>query len=338
MFGNIGNLFRRRQSPPTPRIFDVCILFNEIDLLEIRIGELWNVIDHFVVIESNLTFSGRPKPFFFEAYRDRFERFANKITYHQFRPSELLDIRGLTPETMAERFALEALQRDAARVALTGIGAAEDDIVLLCDVDEIPRPEAVADLPQRLQDDRFCVFALRNYRGYINSLSDRALNGVVIVGPVAARWRTVRRLGAHKVRRGQERAGHILETKDPRWAYVDDAGWHISSAGGAQAFWVKAQNFAHIHDPYRVVVVPDERQPLQVFDGIVTREECTRLQAQYLASEGDPRFSPLQYDEFRVEQDIPRYMQDHKERFRRFFFFTDLSLGSTATSGPAQQP
>jgi beta-1,4-mannosyl-glycoprotein beta-1,4-N-acetylglucosaminyltransferase len=334
---DIGSWFKPRPPACKPRIFDVCVLFNEIDLLEIRIGELWDVVDHFVVIEANLTFAGRSKPFFFEAHRNRFERFAEKITYYPFKPGEFPNSGNLSPETMRERFALEARQRDAAGGALAQLGAANDDVILLCDVDEIPRPDAVLDLDIRLRHNRFCVFELRNHRGYMNSLSDRALNGVVIVGPVAARWRTVRRLGAHEVRRGKLRAGHVLEKRDPRWNYVQDGGWHLSSMGGAEAFWVKAQNFAHIHDPYRVVTVPDEIRPLRVFEGPVTRQECARLQAEYLASGGDPHFSPLEYDEFRIEQDIPAYMRREKQRFRRYFFFTDLGAQSLAVGGVTDQ-
>jgi hypothetical protein len=180
-------------------------------------------------------------------------------------------------------------------------------------------------LPGRLDKSRFCIFELRNYRGYMNSLSDLALNGVTFVGPVAARCKTVRRLGAHQVRRGKERAGQVLTRRDPRWNYIENGGWHISSTGGPQAFWVKAQNFAHIHDPYSVIRVPEQLQTVQVFEGAIGRDESTSLQAQYLANDGDPRFSALSYDEFRIEHDIPKYMQRHKERFRRFFFFTDLS-------------
>ena len=325
VFGNLGSLFRRRVEQK-PKIIDVCVLFNEIDLLEIRMGELWDVVDRFVVIESDLSFAGRPKPFFFDAYRERFKPFQEKITYHRFQPSQLPGAHGLSPKTMAERFALEALQRDAAGNALAAIDAGDQDIAVLCDVDEIPRPEAVAKLPGRLQHNRFCIFELLNYRGYMNSLSDRALNGVTIVGPVAARCKTVRRLGAHQVRRGKERAGHVLERRDSRWNYLENGGWHISSTGGTQAFWVKAQNFAHIHDPYRVVTVPDQVQTVQVFEGAISRDESIALQAQYLANQGDPRFSALSYDEFRIEQDIPKYMRRHKERFRRFFFFTDLAV------------
>jgi beta-1,4-mannosyl-glycoprotein beta-1,4-N-acetylglucosaminyltransferase len=316
-------MFKRRL-PARSRIFDVCVLFNEIDLLEIRIGELWRVVDHFVVVESDLTFAGRRKPFFFEAYLERFKPFADKIIYRRLKLSELRQGRNIDPDNETHRVALEILQRNASSDVLGSCGASGDDIALICDVDEIPRPEAVADLSRRLQDKPFAIFELRNHRGYMNSLSDRSLNGLTFLGPVAAPWKTVRRLGAQKVRRGKNRAGHVLNARDPRWDYVPDAGWHISSAGGAAAFWVKAQNSIHVNDPYRVVNMPQQAQALQVFEGALTRDDCARLQTEYLAHGGDPRFRALEYAEFRIDQDIPAYMELHKERFRRFFYFTDL--------------
>lgn len=322
--GFLGRIFGRRRIRPTPLIVDACLLFNEIDLLEIRLGELWDAVDRFVVVESDRTHAGNPKPFFFEAHASRFQPFAAKILYHKFRTDESPGASGQARTTTEARFELEVAQRDAIGTAISQSGLRDDDIVVLCDVDEIPRSAALATLPERLSRKAFSIFVLHNYRGYVNSLSDTALNGAAFLGPVACRWKTMQRIGANKVRMGERRSAHVLEGRRRRWDYVEDGGWHLSSLGGAEAFWAKAQNFHHVEDPNRVVRVPEAAQPLQVFEGALSREECARTQAGYLAHGGDPRFSPLRFDEFRIEQDIPDYLRDHKERFRRFFFFTDV--------------
>ena len=37
------------------------MFFNELDLLEIRLKEMWNVTDTFVIAEANVGHSGKPK-------------------------------------------------------------------------------------------------------------------------------------------------------------------------------------------------------------------------------------------------------------------------------------
>lgn len=48
------------------QVFDAFMFFNELDLLELRLRELGEVVDHFVLIEANATHTLKPKPFVFE--------------------------------------------------------------------------------------------------------------------------------------------------------------------------------------------------------------------------------------------------------------------------------
>jgi hypothetical protein len=64
-----------------PRIFDCFTFLNEFDLLEIRLHELAPVVDRFVIAESPVTFTGRPKPLHFLDNRARFAAFADKIIH-----------------------------------------------------------------------------------------------------------------------------------------------------------------------------------------------------------------------------------------------------------------
>ena len=43
------------------RVFDCCLFNGEMDVLAIRFHELNAVVDHFVIVESTLTFSGLPQ-------------------------------------------------------------------------------------------------------------------------------------------------------------------------------------------------------------------------------------------------------------------------------------
>ena len=60
------------ERPCRRKVYDGFMFFNELDLLEIRLRELYDVVDTFVVVEATVTFSGHPRELVFEANRQRF--------------------------------------------------------------------------------------------------------------------------------------------------------------------------------------------------------------------------------------------------------------------------
>src|ERR1044072_7185807 len=121
----------------------------ESDVLEIRLATLAPVVDVHVLVEANLTQRGHPKPYFYPRQKARFRRWEDKIRYVQaaLEPGPNLD------------WARERAQRNAALVAMEDVAA--DDIVLLSDVDEIPRPEALTEEypePMKLMMDMHVYF------------------------------------------------------------------------------------------------------------------------------------------------------------------------------------
>lgn len=62
-------------------IFDAFSFYNELDLLEIRLHELSDVVDFFVLVEATRTHSGRFKPLYYKMNRHRFSHFNDKIIH-----------------------------------------------------------------------------------------------------------------------------------------------------------------------------------------------------------------------------------------------------------------
>jgi beta-1,4-mannosyl-glycoprotein beta-1,4-N-acetylglucosaminyltransferase len=300
------------------KLVDACIFFNEIDLLTVRFEELWNHVDHFVVIEADTTHSGRRKPFFIPEYRAQLKPYQDKVIYG----TTTLSL--ITGEGEEVRFLREATHRNAITAAIAELTLSPGDTVLVSDVDEIPRARHLDQLDRLLDEYDYVIFMLKNFRGYINNISSTALNGVIFAGTVACRVGTLLRGGAHAVRRGDNKSGGVKMSRSADYAYIDDGGWHLSSLGGPEAFWLKAASFIHIEDPYRVIRLGDTVPAPQVFSAATNREQCRAGQKKYLAYCPSPAFSPLAFDTFEVSQDVPVHILTHKERFRRYFFFTDL--------------
>ena len=296
-----------------------CIICNELDLLTIRLEELWNHVDRFVVVEADETFSGRPKPLFFLEHRARFKPYEDKLSYRA-----IMQLPSNPNQSEEGRFLREAAQRNAITGVVSDLNLSPTDIVIVSDVDEIPRAEVLDGLDDALAMHDYAIFELHNFRGYVNNTSDSALNGVKFAGPVACRVGTLLRDGAHEVRRGNDKSGGVRMNRSADYYYIDNGGWHFSSLGGPQAFWLKAANFSHIVDPYRVIRLGDSVPEQQIFSAALTREQCRVLQRQYLAFCEAPAFSPLEFDKFQINQDVPAFLRRQKERFRGFFFFTDL--------------
>ena len=204
--------------------------FNELDVLEIRLAELDPVVDVHVIAESTRTFSGVEKPLHFKENEARFAQWAHKIRHVVVEDSPL-DMRfspppGILIEGDSGHWDREHHQREALMRAVDDL--ANGDLVLVSDLDEIPRPEAFN--PQF----RFPVMA-----PYL-TLSEMWINWRwAETIPVVARFCTgeyLKRAGIQGVARG------------PFQAYGDTrvgSGWHFSYLGGVDGVRVKLAAAAH---------------------------------------------------------------------------------------------
>jgi len=106
--------------------------YNELDLLEIRLETLAPLVDGFVLVEADESYSGKPKELIFQGNKSRFERFnVQAISIPAF------------PAEMTDPWQREVYARNQLFEGLKDFHLAASDVVLLSDVDEIPRPELV---------------------------------------------------------------------------------------------------------------------------------------------------------------------------------------------------
>ncbi|KAG0280955.1 hypothetical protein BGZ95_007809, partial [Linnemannia exigua] len=116
---------------PQPKVYDAVIFSVELDMLEIRMRELWDVVDKFVILESNGTFTGLPKEQVFAKHRGRFAFAESKIVYKS------LPLGALKPgETAWDN---EGRTRDAMMDVLVDAGLQPGDLITSVDTDEVIR-------------------------------------------------------------------------------------------------------------------------------------------------------------------------------------------------------
>ncbi|KAF3931752.1 hypothetical protein ABW19_dt0210277 [Dactylella cylindrospora] len=116
------------------KVVDVLMFSVELDLAIIRLQELWNIVDQFVVIEGNHTFTGELKPLTFAENRHRFE-FANSKIYYE-------ETTNLV-ENPRDPFDNEKKSRDHATDIIKDMKLEEGDIIIVSDVDEIPDADTI---------------------------------------------------------------------------------------------------------------------------------------------------------------------------------------------------
>jgi beta-1,4-mannosyl-glycoprotein beta-1,4-N-acetylglucosaminyltransferase len=132
------------------KVIDCFPFFNELDLLEIRLNELKDVVDVFVITESTMTFTGKPKPLYFD--KERFKDF--NIVYSIYEDN--LDIHAMERERRQKQFNID----QGYKLFEPG------DILMFSDVDEIPK---TAVLRTVLQEDWQTIGLMTNlYYYYLN--------------------------------------------------------------------------------------------------------------------------------------------------------------------------
>lgn len=201
------------------KVYD-CFTFDGEDCLDLRLRTHWDRVDHFVIVEAELTFAGTPKALQFDPERYAWAR--SKIRYVTLQAAEFAACQTAWDR---ERFQRNALRRGYA-------DAEAHDVVIIADVDEIIRPETiVAVAPGRMHV--FEMLMLYFYCDYLMVSEPFWRKAVAVNGAYALAHE------AEDIRNGAElrAAAEVVD--------VRDAGWHFSYLGGMDMIERKLERFSH---------------------------------------------------------------------------------------------
>lgn len=228
--------------------YDCFTFFNELDLLEIRLNTLSGVVDYFVIAEATRTYTGKPKELLFDRNRERYANFLDRIRYVVV--DNLLSENEVAKDSYNLTWVNENRQRNALIKGLED--AHNDDIVLLSDMDEIPRPLSILKAKEELQKNRSSVrLEMRSYNFYINfenyTCSSWLLGTIVVKYGDFIGADLTRRVECDRYTQKSENSGSTLQKLRflKSELIIDDAGWHFSFLGGIDAIQRKLEAFSH---------------------------------------------------------------------------------------------
>ena len=239
------------------KIFDCFQFFNEFDLLEIRLEMLYDHVDYFVISETNRTHSDLPKPFYLQEKLSTgaFAKYADKIRLiTTCYPANILKFQKLDEKSMAPTnyrikineisdiydkeehegqlkqyptFCRDYLQREFCKLGL--LDAADDDLIMVSDLDEIPNPDVV-DMVRETKKTR-CVFNHNCYYYYVNLIAHTNWFGAYVV-----EYKDAKDVSLTHMRGDSQRIPYDR---------IADAGWHLSFMGGADRVREKIRSYSH---------------------------------------------------------------------------------------------
>lgn len=280
--------------PSYTKIYDCFIFFNELELLKMRLEELNDHVDYFVLVESVETQRGDPKPLYFQENQHLFEKYLPKIKH--IIVNEYLDSNTIDPVT-GLCWDREHFQR---KCIMRGLKQCDDlDIIMISDLDEIPRKQVLETLRLLLYREKrkpnklviknppdAIALEMPLFMYQLNRKSE--MHGGRWIGTVATLYDQVKRKGVQFFR---DNRGSFFQ--------IMDGGWHFTWMGGKDRIRQKLLNVVEGRDKESVDSISDE-------------EMETWIQAQEII--------PVDSS---YPNDFPKYMEKHIDYFRSIGYIAE---------------
>lgn len=262
-------------------IIDVTSFNGELDILEIRLNILNDFVDQFIIVESRNTFSGKPKPLYYEENKERYKKWEHKIKYHiideDFKEGvvALADGSPNVPKGGAENWKREFCQKEQIKEALTHLN--DDDLVFIGDCDEVWNPEHMTFFDCVLGVEKMKL-SVRTY--FLNNYSSEQFWGTIY-----GKYGDIK----------DKCLNHLRSTDSHR--FDGKYGWHFTSMGGYEEVRRKLSD-SYTRDSYWTPWVENNLK-----DNV----------------EGSKDFLGRNFTYKIDESELPQYLIDNKEKWKHLF-------------------
>lgn len=254
-FGHWGHNLRVEAIKPgaekARQTWDCFMFWNEYDLLEIRLNELKDVVDHHLIVEGRESLTGQPKETMLNLDDLRFAPFKHKI------------IHVPVDYPMKDVWGRERWQRDIIPGLLEQFKARLNDAVILTDADEIPNAESVRHYDPEKGIQRL---GMQTFYYFLN-------------GNLHDEWTLSRIMPLHVMKKLGGTNARYIEV--PHVLRPD--GWHFSYQGGVAAIQKKLENWSH--QEYNRPEIKDSihiSQAMLTGDDVLNRKGDARVKVEYV--------------------------------------------------------
>lgn len=241
------------------RVFDCFLFFNELDLLEIRLNLLYQHVDYFVIVESEITFQGNLKEFVFEKNQERFEKFKDKIVYYKiynynidFNKLPYIKNPNNDDEIVLNKiyklvedandfnknefwWGNDNFQRESIWRALVQVKPSNTDLILLSDADEIISIQALMKVKKEIKSNLLYCCKQHEFYYFLNYYHHSNWLGQTCFLYGSYKFQSLNRLRAYRT--------GINEGYN--FVMLENAGWHFTNLGDVKTIKNKINSWGH---------------------------------------------------------------------------------------------
>ncbi len=187
------------------KVYDCFMYFNEADVLEVRLNELYDYVDYFVLVESSEAHrKGQKKPFYFEKDKERFHKFLDKIIHVKL-DEHIESDNGWVRENWQRNQIMRGL-----------VNCDEEDLIFISDADEFIPGEIIDHVYNEIKIFPLIGFMHTMYRWKFNRSARMKW-----AGSAALQYKTLVKMSPQEVRNCVRSCTCGVN--------IRDCGWHFSS-------------------------------------------------------------------------------------------------------------
>ena len=296
------------------KIFDCFMFYDEDLLLDLRLNILDKYVDYFVIVESKFFHNGKKRILHFN--KNKYKKFENKIIYivHENEPNGIMKVNQNDNEsTKSHKLILNAHLRenDQRNYIIKGLdNAADNDLILVSDVDEIPNFNSCNfnNIKNNIIIFKQKIFYYK-FNRYLPNFTWFGTKGCKKKYFEGAQW--LRNIKNKKF------PFYRLDTLFSKTKYinkyfVENGGWHFSNIKNAKDIELKLKSYLH-HRDYEVEELGTEK-----INQIIKNNETIydmfgdKTSKKY----GDDKRKKLEKYEFK---NLPEYIQVNKKNLIEWF-------------------
>ena len=229
------------------KVFDCFMFFDEEQILDLRLNVLNDAVDFFVIVESTFNHKGEKRELLFN--KNKFSKFEDKIIYliHNEIPKQVEIINENDSENEKNRkYIMNAVYRENSQRNYISEGikkADKNDLILISDVDEIPKFE---NLNIREITNKIIMFKQNMFHYKYNLVlpnfkwtGTKAVRKKDLISPQWLRNTKDRNYPVYRI------DTFFSKKKYSNVKIIEDGGWHFSNIKTAKMLNHKFKSYLH---------------------------------------------------------------------------------------------